>query len=85
MVGSGILKRLKMLDLSHGRISDKGAEILAACPDLRRLELLNLNYNGLTEKGIAALRAVGMPLRAEEQFSQQEIDDNMYLYGGDPE
>ncbi len=85
IVGSGILQRLKMLDVSHGRISDEGAKILAGCPDLTRLELLNLNYNALTKAGIQALQSTGVKFKADEQFSQGEIDDNMYLYGGDPE
>src|SRR5581483_8116071 len=35
IVQSGILKRLKLLDLRHGCVSDEGARILAGCPDLR--------------------------------------------------
>jgi uncharacterized protein (TIGR02996 family) len=85
IVDSGILQRLKMLDFSHGRISDEGAKLLAACPDLRKLDLLNVSYNGLTKTGIAALKATGVALKADEQFSANEIEENMYLYGGDPE
>jgi uncharacterized protein (TIGR02996 family) len=33
IVRSGILRRLKTLDLRHGRITDEGARILAECPD----------------------------------------------------
>lgn len=85
IVDSGILQRLKMLDVSHGPISDEGAKILAACPDLRRLELLNVSYNGLTKTGIAALKSTGVTFKADEQFSPGEIEEQMYLYGGDPE
>src|SRR5262245_21659509 len=38
IVKSGILQRLQVLDLRHGRISDAGARTLAACPDLKRLK-----------------------------------------------
>jgi uncharacterized protein (TIGR02996 family) len=85
IVRTGFLKRLKGLDLSHGCITDEGARLLAASPDLKNLEMLNLNYNALTPKGIKALQAVGIPVQAKEQFSEDEIDDRMYLYGGDPE
>src|SRR5262249_23952259 len=44
-VRSGILKRLRRLDLTGGRVTDAGARILAACPDLRRLEHLSLANN----------------------------------------
>src|SRR5262249_7929232 len=37
IVASGILKRLKVLDLQGGSISDEGAKALAACPDLKNL------------------------------------------------
>jgi uncharacterized protein (TIGR02996 family) len=85
IVNSGFLKRLKVLDLSHGCITDEGARLLAACPDLGHLELLNLNYNALTQKGINALKAVGIPVLTKDQFSEDEIEEGMYLYGGDPE
>ena len=60
IVGSGILKRLKVLDLRHGNMTDEGASILAKCPDLRNLERLDLSRNALTEAGN------GRPLRATE-------------------
>ena len=60
IVRSGAVKRLKTLDLMHGRISDRGAEILAGCPDLRNLELLDVSYNSLTKAGIATLRKAGV-------------------------
>jgi uncharacterized protein (TIGR02996 family) len=85
IVRSGFLKRLKVLDLSHGCITNEGARLLAACPDLKNLETLNLNYNALTRKGIQALQAVGIRVLTQEQFSEDEIDERMYLYGGDPE
>ena len=38
IVGSGILRRLRLLDLRHGCITDEGTRILAACPDLKNLD-----------------------------------------------
>src|SRR5262249_49403408 len=68
IVRSGILKRLRVLDLRHGRITDEGARTLANCPDLRRLELLSLESNELTDTGRALLRNLGISVRCEHQY-----------------
>ena len=73
LVRSGVLGRLKHLDLRHGCVSDRGAALLADCPDLRRLEWLDLDRNGLTPAGVARLRAVGVPLRADDQQTEAEL------------
>jgi uncharacterized protein (TIGR02996 family) len=83
IVSSGILKRLRWLDLRHGCVTDDGARILASCPDLRNLDHLDLCRNGLTEHGISALRATGVPLRADYQQTEQELADEQYLREGD--
>jgi uncharacterized protein (TIGR02996 family) len=82
IVESGILRRLKVLDLRHGCIHDDGARLLAACPDLRNLELLNLESNELTEEGQAVLRRLGINVRCE---IQNTVGENSYLYSGDME
>jgi hypothetical protein len=82
---SGILCRLKMLDLWNGRISDIGAHALAACPDLHHLERLRLSGNQLTQAGLAALRATGVPVEAEGQFTAAHIAENQHLNEGDVE
>jgi uncharacterized protein (TIGR02996 family) len=75
IVNSGILKRLKSLDLRHGRITEAGAHTLAACPDLRRLEWLDLDRNSINAAGIAAIKAVGVPVRIDDQHSEDEVFD----------
>jgi uncharacterized protein (TIGR02996 family) len=92
IVRSGTLKRLKYLDLRHGRVSDAGAKLLAACPDLKRLEHLDLSRNELTEAGIAALKATGVPLRADYQHAstlhfdpETQAGEMQFLYEGDYE
>jgi uncharacterized protein (TIGR02996 family) len=67
IIGSGLLARLKTLDLRHGRVSDAGAKLLAARPEVKGLELLDLSRNELTREGIEGLLAVGAPLRCEHQ------------------
>jgi uncharacterized protein (TIGR02996 family) len=75
IVASGILRRLKSLDLRHGRITEKGARALAACPDLRRLEWLDLDRNSINAAGIVAVKAVGVPVRIDDQHSEEEVLD----------
>jgi hypothetical protein len=85
IVESGILKRLKVLDLRHGAITDEGARLLAACPDLKGLERLDVDRNALTPAGLAALRAVGIPVRGDDQQSAEEAQQHQYLWEGDHE
>jgi uncharacterized protein (TIGR02996 family) len=89
IVESGVLKRLKILDLQGGCISDKGAELLAKCPDLKNLESLNLRSNALTAVGIDKLKATGVKVDATQQHSDtsggSDGDIAEYLFEGDPE
>jgi uncharacterized protein (TIGR02996 family) len=85
IVASGVLRRLKLLDLRHGCITDDGAHTLAACPDLKNLEVLDVSRNALTRKGVNALKAVGIPVRAEAQQDQGDLEMRRYLYEGDYE
>ncbi len=89
IVRSGILKRLKVLDLRHGCITDRGAAILAGCPDIKGLEGLDLDRNGLTAEGISLVKALGIPGRVDNQQTEIElhpVEDYMspqYLYEGE--
>ncbi len=82
IVKSGILKRLTVLDLRHGCITDAGARTLAECPDVRNLELLNLADNQISEEGVALLGGLGINVGLE---SQHEVGSDEYLYSGDME
>ncbi len=85
IVASGILRRLKVLDMRHGCITNEGARTLAACPDLKNLEMLDVSRNALTRQGVNALKAVGIPVRAEAQQDQGDLEMRRYLYEGDYE
>ncbi len=88
IVSSGILKRLRILDLSYGCITDQGAAVLARCPDLLHLEHLDLTMNTLTEDGIAALQATGVRVTTDSQHDEHpdRTDDYLeYLGYGDIE
>jgi len=82
IIGSGALRRLKLLDIGYGNMTDAGARLLAACPDLKNLAILDVSRNALTDDGIAALRATGISVIANDQHGPDEQD---YLYEVDLE
>jgi uncharacterized protein (TIGR02996 family) len=84
VIKSGILKRLKMLDLRHGRVTDEGAQLLADCPEARHLDSLDLIGNRLTVTGIEALQSAGIRVRTDRQ-QHAPYDEEDYLYYGDSE
>jgi uncharacterized protein (TIGR02996 family) len=81
LIRSQMLFRLEVLDLSHGSITDAGAESLARAlaAQPHRLRTLNLTGNALTRRGIAALKKTGVGLTAQHQHAE---DDYVYLYEG---
>ncbi len=89
IVASGVLKRLKVLDLRGGCITDDGAKELAACADAKRLEVLNLDTNALSAKGIKDLKAAGIKANTKNQhnevppFDEDELPE--YLFEADME
>jgi hypothetical protein len=85
IVESGILRRLRVLDLWNGRITDVGARLLAASPDIRHLHRLRLAQNRLTFAGIQALEATGIPVEVGGQLLGPRFDEYAHLYEGDPE
>jgi len=74
IVRSGILKRLKVLDLQHGVITDVGAFLLARTPHAAALEKLELSSNALTRRGVAALESAGAAVFAERQHALGDAD-----------
>ena len=83
-VKSPLLKQIKVLDLTYGRINDDGANILAAA-DLSGLEKLILSGNYLTQAGIDAIKQTGVNLEAQNQYSGDPDAEHEYLWNGDIE
>jgi len=83
IVASGILKRLKWLDLQHGCITDEGARLFAACTDARNLERLDLSRNAVSSAGLNTLRRAGVNAVANNPLTEQELADQTYLREGD--
>jgi hypothetical protein len=80
IVSSGVLKRLRVLELAYGCMRDAGARRLAACPDLKKLTLLDLEMNALTEDGTAALNATGVTCKLGRQHGEHPDTVGSYDY-----
>jgi uncharacterized protein (TIGR02996 family) len=88
IVESGILKRLKVLDLSLGCMTDEGAEALAKSPDLKHLEFLDLSRNALSPDGVKAIKATKVKADVSSQHGETGPRDGEmpeYLMMGDIE
>ena len=83
LIKSGLLARLKTLDMRLGSVTDEGAELLAA-EDLSHLEELNLSENFLSKAMVKKLKGLGKNIViAGQNFGTPEESD--YLYMGDIE
>ncbi|MEZ4237839.1 MAG: TIGR02996 domain-containing protein [Myxococcota bacterium] len=81
LVASGLLRRLEVLELPYGEVTDDGARALA--DGLGALKRIDLSGNSLTEAGVAALKATGVALQAGNQ--EQWRPHRGYLAYGDCE
>lgn len=52
----GLLDKIKHLDISYGRITDKGALTLGADRSLKKLKSVDMTGNQIGEEGLAAIR-----------------------------
>ncbi len=77
IAGSGILRRLKTLDLAYGNMTDAGAALLANAPGISGLEVLNVSRNALTAAGVTALKDAGIGAVASD--AQHDPEDTDYL------
>jgi uncharacterized protein (TIGR02996 family) len=87
IVASGVLKRLKHLDLELGCMTEAGAKALAASPDLKHLEFLSLSQNAIPNEGQNLLKKAFPKVKLEAQHNEVPpfTDYVEYLYHGDME
>ncbi len=85
LINSGLLHRLKFLDLRHGHVTDAGAfalfEALNGTPHM--LEALRLEFLALTDAGIQALRRLN--LASLDAAAEYAYGTGNYLTQGDSE
>ena len=84
LVRSGLIHRLKSLDLRHGCVTDAGALTLVKALDgtPHALQVLKLGDNAISGDGVAALRRLKLTLDAPDQH---DPGDDTYLTQGDSE
>ena len=72
---SPVLGQLKVLDLSMGSLSDKGAQALLDSPGIRKLDFLNLRHHYLSEEMMAKLKTLGIRINMDDQEEADEEDE----------
>jgi predicted DNA-binding WGR domain protein len=70
-----LMKRLRVLDLSLGNLSDRGAEALLAIDGLSRLEKLDIHHHYVSPALVERLKSLGIEV---DDGDPQQADD----YGG---
>ncbi len=75
-----IVRRLKVLDLSLGNLSDKGGEALLKAGNLARLEKLDLHHHYLSDDMITRLEKAYPDADLSNQQEADEWDDDVYRF-----
>ncbi len=73
LLESGVLNRLRGLDLTGCYISDDGALALARDPAVTKLEYLHLHYNLLSPIGIDVLATIGIEVGVQRFGNQRGL------------
>ncbi|MBN9383308.1 MAG: STM4015 family protein [Chitinophagaceae bacterium] len=73
---SPILQQLKVLDLSMGTLTDKGAAALLNSDDVKKLGFLNLRRHYMSDGMMQKLQGSGIPVNVDDQ--EKEEDDHRY-------
>lgn len=76
LLETGLVGRLKGLDLCRCQITDDGAQALAADPAVPRLDALHLDDNYLSPIGIQALADVGVTVSERQRFGPGDAGDD---------
>jgi uncharacterized protein (TIGR02996 family) len=82
VAGAPIQERLRVLDLSLGTLTDRGAEdLLAIIPSLPHLEKLDIHHHYVSRPMVKRLRALGVPVDASEPQEAEDIgDEELYRF-----
>jgi len=72
-----VLKQLKVLDLSMGILTDKGAAALLHSEGIRKLQHLNLRHHFMSEGMMEQLKTLGISVNIDDK--EKEEDDYRYV------
>jgi len=73
-----VLNQLKVLDLSKGTLTDKGAAALLTSDGIRKLQHLNLRHHFMSEAMMEQLRSLGININLDDKKAEEE-DDYRYV------
>ncbi len=80
VANSPVLEKIKVLDLSMGTLTDKGAEALLANPKLRQLEYLDLHHHYLSTELVKRILALGIPVNISDRQSEEVSDGEVWRF-----
>lgn len=75
-----ILKRLDVLDLSLGALTNEGAEALLESPGVRKLRKLDIHHHFCSPECVEKLRALNIEVNADDPQKADEYDGIIYRY-----
>jgi len=76
LVQAPVLRQLKVLDLSMGTLTDKGAAALLNSSDIKKLEFLNLRRHYMSDEMMQKFKTLGIPVNVDDK--EIEEDDHRY-------
>jgi hypothetical protein len=79
-----VLEQIRVLDLSLGNLSDRGAKALLNSPAIRHLELLDIHHHYVSPEVVKWLRSVGLSLgitiNADDPREPDQDGDEEFRY-----
>jgi len=83
LIRSGLMRRLKTLDLQHGNIGDQGVRAFVQSDCARRLSTLDLRYNRISDGGLEQLESLNCDVIAHPQSARRDERGTNDLYEED--
>src|SRR5262249_42612610 len=77
---SPLMKRIRVLDLSLGTLTDRGAEALLAVPGIKKLEKLVIHHHFVSPPLLGRLQALGIEVDAGDPQPADVYGNETYRY-----
>jgi len=74
--GGNVLDKIKVLDLSMGTLSDKGAASLFNNPKIKNLDKLDLHFHYISDEWMAKLKTLPLDVDVSDQQESDDYDDD---------
>ena len=78
--GAPVLNKIRVLDLSLGTLTDKGAQYLLDNPAIAKLEKLDLHHHFCSDEMVTKLKALPCEVDVSEQEKADVYKDEVYRY-----